>query len=177
MKLTSNFCIAHSFLISIHPRWPRLAELQALLNPMASGVAVPCRKREGMGMGRWAVQRTLLLSFQKSVLFLLLRKPSDLLPIDSPLLKHACLKPGVAPFCTGVSVFCGFAFFWQTTKIAWLCTPLLGVVTILYCTTVHLQKDVMRERASVHWSNVIRLQNALTVLAKKKAFLIFLARP
>lgn len=138
MKLTSNFCIAHSFLISIHPRWPRLAELQALLNPMASGVAVPCRKREGMGMGRWAVQRTLLLSFQKSVLFLLLRKPSDLLPIDSPLLKHACLKPGVAPFCTGVSQsFVALLFSGKPLRLlgyAHLCWVWLPYCTVLQCT-------------------------------------------
>lgn len=138
MKLTSNFCIAH-ILLSIHPRWPWLAELQALLNPMVSGeCSCPVQKKGRKGGRGWMVQRTLLLSFQKWVLLLLLRKPSDLLPIYSPLLKHACLKPGETPFCTGVSrSFVVLLFSGKPLRLlgyAHLCWAWLPYCTVLYCT-------------------------------------------
>ena len=136
MKLTSNLSIAHSFLLSIHPRWPRLAELQVLLNPWHQvNVAVLCRTREGMG---WRVQRTLLLSSQKSVLLLLLRKHSDLLPTYSPVLKHVCLKPGEAPFCIGFSrSLVVLPFSGKPLRLlgyAHLCWAWLPYCTVLYCT-------------------------------------------
>lgn len=142
MKLTSNLSVALSFLFSIHPRWPWQAELQVLLNPMTSGeCSCPVQKKGRNGVGGvegWSMQRTLLLSSQKSVLLLLLRKHSDLLPTYSPVLKHVCLKPAEAPFCIGFSrSLVVLPFSGKPLRLlgyAHLCWAWLPYCTVLYCT-------------------------------------------